>query len=527
VWSLSQPVGKPCSDTSNLLDSKLLSDPLQTFVFLDRHVRHEATAFEAEDKENDASRDVIVTFARRPLKSGYDFGKSSVSARSFSTSSTSPPKRVGVVGCGPSGMALINACSKLQDPSSVSLTIFEKQEEWGGVWNYDWRTGSDESGRAVHASMYQQLWSNSAKETNEFLDYSYEEHFEGKATPSYLPRQLMRDYIAGRAEKAMGVDGVNVDVRLGSGVEQVEMEGGKFRVTTGGEKEEEFDHLIVASGHFSVPHSASFPGFENFNGRIMHSTDFRNALEFSGHRILVVGNGNSGEDVALQCNKYGAAQVYLTYRTEKSAINWPEGIEETPNLVSVGGEKGRTCYLKDGSEIEDVDAIILCTGYKHSFPYMPNDLRLSTSNNLYPQGLYKGVAWLENPNLFYMGMQDIWIGLKVYDCQAFWIMDSILGKVGRDAGVEERKGDIERWVDKLKGIKREGAKEGVNGLRENLNFQKEYLQDILDDVGETAEHGYNKDYRALLDTHVDDYMMVTEHKREVRRSDGWSEATTV
>jgi trimethylamine monooxygenase len=52
----------------------------------------------------------------------------------------------------------------------------------------------------------------------------------------------------------------------------------------------------------------------------MHSTDFRNALEFAGRKVVIVGNGNSGEDIALQCHKYGAEEVKLTYRTERSKV---------------------------------------------------------------------------------------------------------------------------------------------------------------------------------------------------------------
>jgi trimethylamine monooxygenase len=45
---------------------------------------------------------------------------------------------------------------------------------------------------------------------------------------------------------------------------------------------EEFDFVICASGHFSIPHIPTFEGIETFNGRILHSHDFRNANEFKG-----------------------------------------------------------------------------------------------------------------------------------------------------------------------------------------------------------------------------------------------------
>ena len=51
---------------------------------------------------------------------------------------------------------------------------FEKQADWGGLWNYNWRTGLDENGNAVHGSMYRHLWSNGPKECLEFADYTFE-----------------------------------------------------------------------------------------------------------------------------------------------------------------------------------------------------------------------------------------------------------------------------------------------------------------------------------------------------------------
>ena len=57
------------------------------------------------------------------------------------------------------------------------VVCFEKQDNWGGLWNYSWRTGVDEHGENVHGSMYRYLWSNGPKEGLEFADYSFEEHF--------------------------------------------------------------------------------------------------------------------------------------------------------------------------------------------------------------------------------------------------------------------------------------------------------------------------------------------------------------
>ena len=69
---------------------------------------------------------------------------------------------------------------------------------------------------------------------------------------------------------------------------------------------EEFDYVVVASGHFSVPNVPYFEGFETFQGRVLHSHDFRDATEFKGKDVLVVGRRYSAEDIGSQCYKYGA-----------------------------------------------------------------------------------------------------------------------------------------------------------------------------------------------------------------------------
>ncbi len=69
-------------------------------------------------------------------------------------------KRIAVIGAGPSGMAALRAFeSAARGGAAVpELVCFEKQSDWGGLWNYTWRTGLDEFGEPVHGSMYRFLW---------------------------------------------------------------------------------------------------------------------------------------------------------------------------------------------------------------------------------------------------------------------------------------------------------------------------------------------------------------------------------
>lgn len=105
--------------------------------------------------------------------------------------------------------------------------------------------------------------------------------------------------------------------------------------------------------------------------------------------------------------------------------DWPDNWQEVPLLTHMDG---RTAHFKDGTK-RDVDAVILCTGYQHHFPFMPDELRLKTANRLATADLYKGVVFTDNPQLMYLGMQDQWFTFNMFDAQAWWARDVILGRI--------------------------------------------------------------------------------------------------
>ena len=382
-------------------------------------------------------------------------------------------KRVAVIGAGPSGLAVLRAfqSAKAKGADIPEVVCFEKQDNWGGLWNYTWRTGLDEYGEPVHGSMYRYLWSNGPKEGLEFADYSFEEHF-GKQIASYPPRAVLFDYIEGRVTKA----GVRDWIRFRTPVRMARHDkaSGKFTLTVHDLKQdhmhdEVFDDVVVASGHFSTPNVPEFPGFGTFNGRLMHAHDFRDAMEFHGKDILLVGTSYSAEDIGSQCWKYGCKSVTVAHRTAAMGFDWPSNWTEVPILTHVDTD---TAYFKDGSS-RRVDAVILCTGYQHHFPWLPDDLRLKTRNRLATADLYKGVAWVHNPRLFYIGMQDQWFTFNMFDAQAWWARDVIMGRIAIPADKATLLQDV---ADREKG--EEAGRDGHDAI----DYQGAYVAEL---IGET------------------------------------------
>jgi trimethylamine monooxygenase len=378
--------------------------------------------------------------------------------------------RVAIIGAGPSGLAQLRAfqSAHAQGAPMPEIVCFEKQADWGGMWNYTWRTGLDQHGEPVHGSMYRYLWSNGPKECLEFADYSFDEHF-GRPISSYPPREVLWDYIQGRVKKA----GVRDYIRFNTVVKHVSFDEGTREFTVRAHDysaglgiEQVFDYVVVASGHFSTPHVPEFEGFERFTGRILHAHDFREAMEFNGQDLLIVGSSYSAEDIGSQCYKYGARSITTAYRTQPMGYKWPKGWEERPQLVRVEND---LAYFADGSN-KRVDAIILCTGYQHHFPFLPDELTLKTNNRLWPAGLYQGVVWEQNPQLIYLGMQDLWYSFNLFDAQAWFARDYMLGRITLPAKAAMH-ADSERWrEDEL----------GLETTASMYEFQGRYIRHLIE-----------------------------------------------
>lgn len=378
-------------------------------------------------------------------------------------------KRIGIIGAGPSGLAQLRAFESAEKMGMdiPEIVCFEKQDNWGGMWNFTWRTGVGKYGEPIHGSMYKYLWSNGPKECLELSDYSFDEHF-GKPISSYPPRPVLFDYIQGRINKSNAKNYIRFNTTARWVIYDKETK--KFTLYLDDLKKNEtysevFDYLIVATGHFSTPNMPYFEGIDDFHGAVMHAHDFRGADQFVDKDLLLIGSSYSAEDIAVQCYKHGSKSVTLSYRSNPIGVDWPKGIEERPLVTHFEGD---TAYFRDGTS-KRFDGVVMCTGYQHKFPFLPDYLRLKTKNNLYPDNLYKGVFFQENPQLIYLGMQDQYYTFNMFDTQAWLARDYMMGKFEMPSE-EERRKDIDNWLEKYDKV------EDANG---DVDFQAAYIKDLI------------------------------------------------
>lgn len=384
-------------------------------------------------------------------------------------------KRICLIGAGPSGLSFLRSFVASRErrayPSFTDMKIicYEKQSETGGMWNYSWRIGLDEYGNPQHLGMYHHLLCNAPKEWMEYPDYSFDECFRA-VLPSFIPRCAVLKYIQGRSERY----DLEKYIKFNAVVKFVEYfpDENEFSVTVYDQTddvfvEERFDYVVVGSGHYSFPYMPEVEGMDAFKGRVLHSHDFRNPAEFSGLRVLIVGSSSSAEDIALLCEKFGSASVSMSFRHNQPCASLAFDLYPIP--ISA---KGKSVRFADSSE-RIFDAIIFCTGYRHTFDFMADDIRLRAKKNCYfPDNLYKGVVFIDKLNVFYLAMQKQSFTFNMFDVQSMYVLDIIAGRIALPNKLRMHE-DLRLW--KLR-------EEAISNKIDYIELQKEYIENLLGQV---------------------------------------------
>jgi trimethylamine monooxygenase len=181
------------------------------------------------------------------------------------------------------------------------------------------------------------------------------EHFK-KPTPSYPLREKVWEYLNGRALKS----DIIKYIKFGSVIRWVQFDEKALEFLINVEdvkesctKSHRFDNIIVATGHFTsqlIPH---INGLVSFNGPVLHSYHFRDPELYKGKRILIIGTGESAEDVVWHCLQNGALSVTVSNDGRRSlhpiSTDSAENVIFKPKLNQV---RTNEAYFSDGSFVE-------------------------------------------------------------------------------------------------------------------------------------------------------------------------------
>ncbi|XP_029938940.1 dimethylaniline monooxygenase [N-oxide-forming] 5-like [Salarias fasciatus] len=213
--------------------------------------------------------------------------------------------RVAVIGAGPSGLTSMKACL---DEGMVP-TCFETSDDVGGLWKFK------EVSEPNRASIYRSLTINISKEMMCYSDFPIPADY-----PNYMHHSKILKYFKMYAEHFKLLQHIRFQTAVKSVKQRPDFSrSAQWEVVTenreGLEEKHVFDAVICCSGHYTYPNLPlkDFPGIETFEGKYLHSWDYKGPEDMQGKRVVVIGIGNSGGDIAVETSRV-AEQVYMSTR---------------------------------------------------------------------------------------------------------------------------------------------------------------------------------------------------------------------
>ena len=179
-----------------------------------------------------------------------------------------------VVGAGPAGLAMAACLQK----ERVPCIVLEQHDHVGSSWVGHYHR--------LH------LHTDKAHSALPFFDFP-------KSYPRYPSRQQVVDYLNAytRHHQIQPFYGQKIvrACRSENGWE-VHSQDTVYRARS----------LVVAAGYNREPQRPTWPGMDTFQGQVLHSSAYANGAAFKGQRVLVVGLGNSGGEIAIDLHEHGA-----------------------------------------------------------------------------------------------------------------------------------------------------------------------------------------------------------------------------
>jgi Flavin-binding monooxygenase-like len=209
-------------------------------------------------------------------------------ARERATAEQGGAGRFALIGAGPSGLAGARNLSRL----GLAFDGFESASEVGGLWNID----------NPRSTMYESAHLISSRTTTEFTEYPMRTD-----APDYPGHAELRRYFSGFADEFGLLEHFRFNTEVTS-VEPADDGLGSWRVTwrePDGTGSGIYAGVILANGTLATPSIPTFPG--SFSGEILHSSAYSSADIFRGKRVLIIGAGNSGCDIAVDAVHHAAS----------------------------------------------------------------------------------------------------------------------------------------------------------------------------------------------------------------------------
>ena len=383
-----------------------------------------------------------------------------------------------IVGAGPCGLLAARAF-KL---AGIPYDQFERHSNVGGIWDID-NPGS---------SMYESAHFISSKYTSSFFGLPMPKDY-----PDYPDHRQLLQYIREFADAFNLRSGIRFDTGVKSAEPLGENASGGWRVTRDDGVTAIYKGIVCANGVTWHPNMPTYPGLEDFKGEVRHTVEYRSPASLAGKRVLIVGAGNSGVDIACDAARSAKSAVISLRRgyhfvpkhmfgvpTDvflSGQVTLPKGVavpdDPSKMLAAVVGDLTRyglpapdhkaleshpimntqilhylahgdlTCkgeirnftaggvQFQDGSQ-QEFDMVLFATGYEYRIPYI--DPSLFTWKQGHPE-LYL--------NIFHRRLQGLSVvGFVEFASAGYQRFDEMAQMVAMDAYIRQSGRGLEQWA---------------------------------------------------------------------------------
>ncbi len=192
-----------------------------------------------------------------------------------------------IIGAGPAGLAVAGRMSR----HNLPFEILEQADQVGVRWR----------------NHYDRLLLHTVKEYSHLPFKPFPKDY-----PRYVPRQMFVDYLESYANE------FKIHPQFNQAVKSIKKRGEKWLVETENQSLQA-NNVVIATGINRIPNIPKWPGQELFKGEIIHSISYKNAEPFLAKKVLVVGLGNTGAELALDLSEHDI-ETFLSVRSPVNIV---------------------------------------------------------------------------------------------------------------------------------------------------------------------------------------------------------------
>lgn len=193
-----------------------------------------------------------------------------------------------IIGAGPAGLATAGRFSN----AGIDFEIIEQSQHVGNAWR----------------NHYDRLHLHTVKRFSFLPFMPFPEDY-----PTYVSRLQLVEYMDNYAKK------FSIEPKYGIEITSIKKSGKMWEAKSASGDSLFAENIIIATGLNRIPFMPSWPGQESFKGSIIHSVMYKNPKPYLGKKILVVGIGNTGGEVALDLCEHDV-EVCIVARGEIAVV---------------------------------------------------------------------------------------------------------------------------------------------------------------------------------------------------------------